>query len=157
MRRSGLRVERGVLPLRPYMQPPHMQLHSDGAGGRPVALLARCQLMGWGRQRHPPLPAAGQHQQQHRKRGARRVGPAAHRLHLPAAAAVAAGQQLGQRSRLHTFSLGWSRSGGGGGGGGGVASGRRQPRVLPATTAVRSALLQGCTRLLGSIRLLRPF
>ena len=153
LRRSGLRVERDVLPLRPYMQPPHTQHRLDGAAGRPAALLARCQLARWSAPRPDAWHAHGQ-QHHHHKRAPRRVGP---RLHLPAAAAVAAGQQLGQRSRLHTFSLGWScRNGSSGGSGSGGSAGRAVSRAQLASTAVRSTLLQGCTRLLGSIRMLRP-
>lgn len=47
IRRSSWGVQRDVLPLRPYMQPPRMQRNPDGSSSKPSAVLNPCQLLRW--------------------------------------------------------------------------------------------------------------
>jgi hypothetical protein len=134
IKRSNWRVQRQVLPLHPYMQPPHRQRHADGTSSRPLALLARCHLLDWQEQQT-------QRQQAQQQRGGRRAlgrrQQAQPKLHQQQ-------QQWQQRAQLHT----WSSFGGGRG----VVMRAQLPSV-----GMRGALLQGCTRLLGNLRMLRAF
>jgi hypothetical protein len=139
IKRSNWRVQRQVLPLHPYMQPPHVQRHADGTSSRPLALLARCRLLDWQEQQT-------QRQQVQQQRGARRALGRRHQAQPKLHQKQQQQQQLGQqRAQLHT----WSSFGGGRG-----VVVRAQ---LPAAAGMRAALLQGCTRLLGNLRMLRAF
>lgn len=176
LRRTGRGVERDVLPLRPYMQPPRTQRNPDGTISRPCALLSPCQLMRWGQ--HPRRPQQHHHPQQqqqlagglphsqrhllrrgHSRRGSGISRGLLHRVPTHASAAGAApgaaalalaagAAQHGQRSQVHTLSLGgWGSSSGG----------RAVARPQLNAAAVRSTLLHGCSRLLGNLRMLRAF
>mgnify|MGYP001810821194 CR=1 FL=1 len=117
------------------MQPSSALRRGAGSGAaaedRPTALLARCQLMRWG---SPHAAGPGPRRVVQHKRGL-----ASLRGLRPQLPTLAVAPPQGQRSQLHTLS------------GRGAARGQ-----LPAAAA-RATLLQGCTRLLSNLRMLRAF
>lgn len=130
IRRANVQVQRSTLPLRPYMQPPRQHRQTDGSVARPSALLARCQLMVFGRAAAVE-PRTQQPLQQRSGHGMRRSYTQ---------------QPLQQRSQLHALCAG-SRSSG--------AAGRAATlRAQFSAAAVRTTLLQAGTRML---RMLRAF
>jgi hypothetical protein len=136
IRRSNTRVQREVLPLRPYMQPPR-KTASDST----VAMSAPCQARQW--------------QQAERALHQPRRGSAVRRHALPQ-----------QGAGLHTACFAGSRALLCGGasqvtGRPGPCFGSGRPLLsparaqLPGASTMRAALVQAGTRLLGNLRMLR--
>lgn len=136
IRRANSRVQREVLPLRPYMQPPRKPV------GDAKVLSTHCQERQWrqaeqGLQQRRRGTTMRQHAvQPQQAAGLHTASFAGSRAPLCFSALPAAG--------LHTASFGSSRP---------LACAVRSQ--LPGASAMRAALVQAGTRLLGNLRMLR--